>query len=407
MTREKSLKAVIRQRMAETGEPYNVARRAVFAELAAARAEPPGSADVAPGSSEEAPPDTELVTLAGPPVPPVRPAIPPWPANVWEPGTPEAMGWRPEHAGPPDGPGRQERRSRPSRQDRPGHPRRPDGPGRPGRPGGPSWRHEAPGYADFGSITSHRAHPDRGEPLHDEAWYAKVAADAGISVEEIMAQEEADRAQERADQAALAADRAQQVADHGRLGADQAERTANLARAAADHAQREADLVQRQADVEGLPEPDRQRADDRADQAQDRADEAQERADLAQEQAEEAEDRAGELQDHADEVRELADEAQELADEAQEQAEEVRELAEQMRERADGHPDDHGKNGGRSEYGPGAARLHAGMSRPSRADLMRQRLEQAWERAGQLREGADSLLDVVRDEWQRAFQDRD
>lgn len=97
--------------MAETGEPYNVARRAVFEEVAAGRAEGSGG-----------------------------------------PGAPEAMG-RPE-------------------------------------------RHE----------------PLQDEPLHNEAWYAKVAAAAGISVGEIKAQEEADRAQEQADQAAQAAERARLLA---------------------------------------------------------------------------------------------------------------------------------------------------------------------------------------------------
>ena len=44
MTREKALKATIRQRMAETGVPYNVARRAVFQEVAEAAPVPPRSA---------------------------------------------------------------------------------------------------------------------------------------------------------------------------------------------------------------------------------------------------------------------------------------------------------------------------------------------------------------------------
>jgi len=53
---------------------------------------------------------------------------------------------------------------------------------------------------------------------------------------------------------------------------------------------------------------------------------------------------------------------------------------------------------------PGAAFV---PSRLNRADLMRQRLQRAWERAGRLQERTDSFLDVVQDEWQRAFGDRD
>jgi hypothetical protein len=56
MTENKALKAAIRERMAETGEPYSVARHAVLAGQPVASAHVPG--DQAPGeqiAAEQAP----------------------------------------------------------------------------------------------------------------------------------------------------------------------------------------------------------------------------------------------------------------------------------------------------------------------------------------------------------------
>ncbi len=59
MTREKTLKAAVRQRMAATGEPYNVARRAVFEAVAAERMGAAGPTTAVP---ETAVPETPCRT---------------------------------------------------------------------------------------------------------------------------------------------------------------------------------------------------------------------------------------------------------------------------------------------------------------------------------------------------------
>ncbi len=82
MTRDKAIKVAIRQRMAETGEPYSVARRAV--------ADAPDAGPMA-GSSPGRPdlPDIELAEEAAAedatlsPVPPV-----PAPCRPWRPSRP-------------------------------------------------------------------------------------------------------------------------------------------------------------------------------------------------------------------------------------------------------------------------------------------------------------------------------
>ena len=68
MTREKTLKAAIRQRMATTGEPYNVARRAVFEAVAKERMGParPTTAGAETPVPEAAVPETAVPETAVP-----------------------------------------------------------------------------------------------------------------------------------------------------------------------------------------------------------------------------------------------------------------------------------------------------------------------------------------------------
>jgi hypothetical protein len=124
---------------------------------------------------------------------------------------------------------------------------------------------------------------------------AAATEERGVTGERAVT--EADEARDAADQARRAADRAQQRADQAGDAAERAQERADRAQERADGAW---ELVDEQ---------------DGADAAQRRADREQERADREQEKAEAAQERADELQEQADEARELADEASELADE--------------------------------------------------------------------------------------------
>jgi hypothetical protein len=135
----------------------------------------------------------------------------------------------------------------------------------------------------------------------DDRWYAQVAEEAGISVAEFKAQEEAARAAELAEEARERADAAQERADLAQERAEQVQEAAELAQQAADLATEAAELTHSWSD-----EQERERAQQRADQAQLAADRALAAAGLAQEQAERE--------------QELADQAEEAADEAEARA---------------------------------------------------------------------------------------
>src|SRR5580698_6309659 len=71
----------------------------------------------------------------------------------------------------------------------------------------------------------------------DDSWYARTAEEAGISVEEFRAQEEAARLANLAADAQRRADEAQERADLAQERAEQAEEVAELAQAAADRSE--------------------------------------------------------------------------------------------------------------------------------------------------------------------------
>jgi cell division septum initiation protein DivIVA len=228
----------------------------------------------------------------------------------------------------------------------------------------------------------------------DDRWYARVAEEAGISVAEFKAQEEAARLADLAEDAQRRADAAQQRADQAQQRAEQAQETAELARAAADLATEAAELTRSWAD-----EQERERAQQRADQAQLAADRALAAADLAQEQAERE--------------QELADRAEEAADEAEARAEEF----------AD-EPDDEDDEDGPADwqhgdwswgqagqqfpgYGPGLDwhRLDdLGDRMQAKVARLRQRFDLARERAERLIGQAERIANAAQGEPERTDQ---
>ncbi|HXP19874.1 MAG TPA: alanine-zipper protein [Streptosporangiaceae bacterium] len=207
--------------------------------------------------------------------------------------------------------------------------------------------HEPVADVAAGSPSAGQAAAPRGD-----AWYASMAEEAGISVAEFRAQEQAANLQDAAGQAQERAERAQERAD-------QAEEAAMMAQEAADLAMEAADMTEEWAD-----EHEQERARRRADQAQEAADKAQAAAELAQEQA---------------------DEAQEAADEAEEAAEEAQALAEELADGADGEAWTRG----------GTGWDWLGRDRPGRGwgqDDLQDRVERVMRRFGRVRERADLLI---------------
>jgi hypothetical protein len=152
----------------------------------------------------------------------------------------------------------------------------------------------------------------------EEEYYADGAASEGITVAEFKAREAPDHAQERADQAQEHADGARERAD---LAQDRAEEAQGQAMEARDRADEMRDLVDEarddviaateDADQEELARAERaviraareaELADREADRAQELADQAEELADQAQEMADEEQERANREQDRADDL---------------------------------------------------------------------------------------------------------
>ena len=254
MTQNKAQKSVIRQRMAETGEPYSVARRAVQAQPATAKdwdeeyyadgAASEGitvdefkTREAADQESRGLPTvDAQAADMTGmprpgwrhyrtasfggvPPVPPMPP-MPPVPPAAAPPGFPGASRFR----------GAARRASRPTQV-----------------------------------------------PLTEDQ-----ARELGPFLEA------ADRAEQAAALARELAVRAQQQAERTQEHAEQAQERADLAEEWADEEEQEG-----------------------SDEAQEQAEQAQERADIAEERAMQAQERAELAQERADEAREWADKAQE------------------------------------------------------------------------------------------------
>ena len=230
----------------------------------------------------------------------------------------------------------------------------------------------------------------------DDNWYARMAGEAGISVEEFRAQEEAARLADLAGDAQRRADEAQERADLAQERAEQAEEVAELTQAAADLATEAAELTHSRAD-----EQERERAQQRADEAGLARDRAQQAADLAQQRAE----REQELAEHADEA----------ADRAQARAEELAEDSGDDEDREDfGGVDEDGpedwRHGGwnweraageHHGHGPGPDwnRLeYLGDRLQDRVDRFRQRFDMARERAEQMISQAERIMNVTRGE---------
>jgi hypothetical protein len=167
----------------------------------------------------------------------------------------------------------------------------------------------------------------------EEEYYADGAASEGITVEELKAreagghagewsQERADEAQERAQERA---DRAQERADQAQERAEEAQERAEEARELAEEGQELADEA-REAIDEAREDGDREaqhRAKREAERAREQADRAFERAEQARERAEREQERADREQERADQEQQRADQeaglAQERADWEQEQ----------------------------------------------------------------------------------------
>jgi hypothetical protein len=178
----------------------------------------------------------------------------------------------------------------------------------------------------------------------EEQYYADGAASEGIAVAEFKARQAPYRADQHADLAQAWADRAQQQAEQAQERAEQAQERAEQAQERAEQAQERAEQAQERAEqAEGRAMEARDRADemrDLADEARDdviAASEEGDREELAQ--AERAVIRAvreAELADReADRARELADQAQALADREQQRADQEQERADREQERAD------------------------------------------------------------------------
>jgi len=146
----------------------------------------------------------------------------------------------------------------------------------------------------------------------EEEYYADGAASEGITVAEFKARvapglarerarEQAGQAQERADQAQGRADQAQEQAELAQERADDVRGLADEAQDLADEAREAADEAREDAGQE-----EQERADREADQAQQRADRAMERASREQERADRAQKRADLEQERADLEQERA-----------------------------------------------------------------------------------------------------
>ena len=171
--------------------------------------------------------------------------------------------------------------------------------------------------ADAFAAAADRAREAAADRGWEEEYYADGAASEGITVEEFkareasgqaqewgweQAQERTDEARERArERADQARERAQERADQAQERADQAQEQAEEAEERADEARSDADEAREVADDTG-DDGDRaawERAERKADRAQQEADRAQARADHEQERAEREQERADREQERA------------------------------------------------------------------------------------------------------------
>jgi hypothetical protein len=161
------------------------------------------------------------------------------------------------------------------------------------------------------------AFAEAGDREWEEEYCADGAASEGITVEEFKAreasgraqewvrerpQERADQAQERADQAQERADQAQERADQAQEQAEETQERAGEARDMADEARTVAEDTGEDGDRAAWKRAEQEaiRAQERADRAQARAEQEQERADREQARAEQEQERADGEQERAD-----------------------------------------------------------------------------------------------------------
>ena len=288
MTKNKAQKSAIRQRMAETGEPYSVARHAVEASQPAA-AEGWDEEYYADGAASEGITVAEFKAreAAGNPPPEVPIADAQAAGGPVTPSLREAalaggrLASEPRQQGQGDAPGM------------PPMPPMPPVPPVPPRFAGSAWRTSGSGPVQL---------------TEDEVSELSPFLQA--------AQAAADKAQEAAAQAAEWAARVQEQA--GRAG-QRASRAGERAGRAGERASRAGERAGRAGERAGRTEEGADRADDWAGrEEQEGADEVPERADLTGELADQAEELAMQAQEWAELARDRADEAREWADQAQE-----------------------------------------------------------------------------------------
>jgi hypothetical protein len=288
MTKNKAQKSAIRQRMAETGEPYSVARHAVEASQPAA-AEGWDEEYYADGAASEGITVAEFKAREAAGNPP-----------------PEVPSADAQAAGGPDTPSLREAAL---------------AGGRPASEPRQQWRGDAPGMPPMPPMPPVPPVPPR---FAGSAWRTSGSGPVQLTEDEVRelspflqaAQAAADKAQEAAAQAAEWAARVQEQA--GRAG-ERASRAGERAGRAGERASRAGERASRAGERASRAEEGADRAEDWAGrEEQEGADEVPERADLTRELADQAGEQAAQAQEWAELAQDRADEAREWADRAQE-----------------------------------------------------------------------------------------
>jgi hypothetical protein len=298
MTKNKAQKSAIRQRMAETGEPYSVARHAVEASQPAA-AEGWNEEYYADGAASEGITVAEFKAreAAGNPPPEVPIADAQAAGGPVTPSLGEAalaggrLASEPRQQGRGDAPGI---------PPMPPMPPMPPVPPVPPRFAGSAWRTSGSGPVQLTE-----------DEVRELSPFLQAAQAAADQAQEAAAQaaEWAARVQE---QAARAGERAGRAGERAGRAGERAGRAGERAGRAGERAGRAGERAGRAEDWAGQEEPEG-------------ADEVPERAELTGELAEQAEEQAMQAQEWAELARDRADEARDRADEAREWADQARE----------------------------------------------------------------------------------
>ncbi len=242
---------------------------------------------------------------------------------------------------------------------------------------------EADNFADKAQEKS-----DQAEQAQSEADKAKQDADQAQSEADKakqdadQAQSEADKAKQDADQAQSEADKAKQDADQAQKDATQAQKEANQAQKDADKAQKDADKAQKDAEAN----PDDKAKAEAAQKAQEEADKAQAEADKAQSDADKAKEDANKAKEDAKQAQSEADKAKEDAKQAQSEADKAKSDSDQAQNEAD------------------AAKANADQAQ-SDADKAKEEADQAQELADKKNEDAQhGRMEIAKDQ-QKILQD--